>query len=624
MRQDNLVSNRRRLIIPIFLSGLIYTLLLFMIKLKIGYISVRLAYTDMYIPIYYWLIFIAATYLYSFCCKIKFLSLFRNMAVLGIFVHIYVMLIELNQFLLIKPDYARMYLHYAFAIETGLFALSGYFLCRRFLLNKLSLCTVDIYLYFPLATNIFYHLYRDIRYLSLLYFGFHLIILAALYFLHKKWFYFGIFKKERIASFIKSEKNVVIIIFLFSLFARAIFAFHILHLTADKFPTASDDGPTYNDNGILIMQNIANLISGKKILPSTYDPGYSIFLGLIYKIFGHSFYAATLAQSALNALMVVVVYLIARQIFNRRIGAVAAVLAAVNQPLIMLSVVLTTEALYIPLLVFSIYCLMKFSKNIDLKKSNYYLFLGGLFMGLAIITRAMLLLFPGLVILWLLLYRKWFKWIRASLVFLVGLLPALFLITILTYTNTGELKCFTNKQDPNWIAFTEKEGSTYIDPRHVYSNAKLIEMGISPFHDLRGSILIILKNPLKVLKIESEILPIRLKLFLFYPNFGYFDPIFILTSTTPNQYASTLVFYAMIILLTGIMNAIIKKGTAEKMSLVILIIIYYLIIHVGLTTGQCARYRVPIDPFFIIFAANGLYLFYKNVISRCTYFDENK
>lgn len=623
MKQIDRTINAYSWIMPIILSVFGYVLLFSIIQCGIGYIPIKLVYTDMYIPIYYWLALIGYTYLYSVSNKIKFSDLFLNMFVLGIFLHIYIMLLQLNQFLLNKPYYERMYLWYAFMIETGLFALSSYLLYHKFRLNRLfhnpqsplsAEIKKEIYLYFPLTINIFYHLYRDIKQINLLYFCFHLAILAVIYVLSKKKFYFQGFKKEAILSFIRREETVIILIFLFSFFVRVIFAFHIIHVTGDRFPTASDDGPTYNHYAILIMQSITNLISGNKIIPTPYDPGYSIFLGFIYKIFGYNFYVATLIQSLLNALMVTAIYLIARNIFNRKIGLVAAMLTALNQPLIMLSVVLTTEALYTPLLVFSIYCLMKYSKNMDTVRRKYWLLAGGFIMGFAIITRAMLLLFPGMVICWLLLYERGFKWMKSGMILIVGLIPALSLITILTYANTGEVKIFTTKQDSNWTAFADKEGSRYIDPRHIYSNAKLIEMGINPFKDFKGSLSIIMKNPLKVLKIESEILPIRLKLFLFYPNFGFFDPIFILTSTTPNQYASTVEFYALLILTVGMVNVLIKRVMVYRTSLLMLLIIYYLIIHVGLTTGQCSRYRVPINPFFMIFAANGLYLIFKIVV----------
>ena len=239
------------------------------------------------------------------------------------------------------------------------------------------------------------------------------------------------------------------------------------------------------------MQNIRHLFFGGKIIPGgAFDPGYSIFLGCIYKIFGYSFFAATLIQSVLSGLMTVVVYFIAKEVFNRKIGILAAMLTALNQPLIMLSVVLTTEALYIPLLVFSIYCLFKFANSAATRAKKYYLFAGGIIMGMAIITRAVILLFPLLVIFWLAFNKNNFGRLRMIKTFLLGMSIILVSITAITYTNTGRLEVFTNKHNMTWEDFTVKD-----DPRRSYSNAKLIEMGVNPYKDFTGSILNILKIP---------------------------------------------------------------------------------------------------------------------------------
>ncbi|MDP2905310.1 MAG: glycosyltransferase family 39 protein [Candidatus Omnitrophota bacterium] len=594
----------------IFLSLLTYLSLLLIVQSNRGYVPLTLVAADIYIPVYYWLVLFVYTFIYALYAKIKFSGILANMLILGVFLHIDLMLLGLNHSLLSNSYYARMYIGYAFLLETVLFAGSAYFFFQK---AGSKYTQKDFYLYLPLGFNLLYHLYRDMRYIAPAYFVFHLGLLLCAYFACKNKPL--ILRPIRAAAgFLKKERTIIILIFLFAFAARAIFAVHIIQVTAGAFPTASDDGPTYHDQAVLITQNIANLVSAKKIIPGAYDPGYSMFLGLIYKIFGPNFYAAALIQSALNALMVVFIYLIAKEIFNRNTGIIAAVLTAANQPLIMLSAVLTTEALSIPLFVFSIYCLLRFSKNARARSGSRWLFAAGLSLGVAIVTRAMLLLFPFIAVLWMLLYVSGSRWIKASTIFAAGILPAMIGVIILTYTNTGQFKMFTSKQDPNWIAFTENEGGRYIDPRHVYSNAKLIEMGINPFRDPKGALLIALKNPLKILKIESEILPKRLKLFLFYPPAGYFDPVFILASTTPNQYASTMGFYALLILVIGMVYVAADKRRVLQSSLPAVVLVYYLIIHVGLTTGQCWRYRIPLHPFFMIFAACGLCLIYKNII----------
>lgn len=608
MEQINPNSNKRSIILSFFLAVVTYGLLFFIIQSKMGYVPLRLVYTDIYIPIYYWLALSVCTYIYSVSNKIKFFDLVPSMLALGLFLHIYGMLLQLNRFLLSKADYGRVYLYYAFTIETILFIISGFFLYRKSRLFSSLDIKKEIYVCVPIVLNLFYHFYRDISHVHLFYSCLHFLILATIVISHKKILYAWNLNKKVVMNFITREETVMLCVFLFSFLIRLFFAFRILSITGERFPAASDDGPTYNANAVLIMQNIMHLFRSEKIMPGAFDPGYSIFLGFIYKIFGHSFLAATVIQSILSGLMVVVVYFIAKEAFNRKIGIIAAMLTALNQPLIMLSVVLTTEALYIPLLIFSIYCLLKFTNSAATYRKKNYLLTGGIIMGMAIITRAVILLFPLVIIFWLVFNENNFGRLRALKTFLLGLSVILISITAITYTNTGRLEVFTNKHNMTWEDFIQKE-----DPRRSYSNAKLIEMGVNPYRDFTGSILNILRNPIQFLKVESEILPLRLKLFLFYPNFGFFDPIFILTSTTPNQYASTMEFYSVLFLMIGLINVFINKASLHKTSLLLLIISYYLFIHVIVNTGQCARYRVPILPVFAIFAANGLYISYKEI-----------
>ena len=624
MQIDRASGGHRRIMMPICFAVLLYGVSFFIIQFNLGYIPVKLAHTYINIPVYYWLVFGALTYLYSIFNRVRFSVLSMEMLVLGIFLQVYIMLLGLNQFLRQMPAFARVYLIYAFAAETALFIISAYLVVRGLFLrgagDRDAAISRNTYFYIPLAVNIAYQLYRDIKHISLPYFCFHLFVLIIVYVFYKKGVSFCKLNRKKITDFLKREDVVVACIIISAFLIRAFFALRILRLTGDAFPLASDDGQTYDANAVLVMRSIANLARGRQIMPSAYDPGYSIFLGLVYKIFGRNFYAASLIQAALNALMTAGVYFIAKSVFNRRsIGLIAAVLTATNQPLIMLSAVLGVEALYIPLLVFSIYFLVRSAKDsIGMEKRNYYLFIAGLIMGFAIISRVGLLLFPGMVIFWLLLRGKGGHWFKSAGIFILGLAPAFFLVTFLVFANTGELGWFSKKQEVGWGVYSDivKKGGDKEDPRYIYSNAKLIEMGIEPFKDFQGSVAAISRDPLKVLKIESKIIAARLRFFLFYPNFGLFDPIFILNSTIPNQYAQTMEFYALLFLAAGITGVLIKKDRLRKSSPIIVLILYYLIVHVGLSPVQCARYRVPIVPFLIIFAANSLYLFYNGIVAK--------
>ena len=69
MEQIILDSNKHKVILPVFLSVLTYGLLVFIIQYRAGYIPIKLVYTDIYIPIYYWLALSACTYIYSTAIK---------------------------------------------------------------------------------------------------------------------------------------------------------------------------------------------------------------------------------------------------------------------------------------------------------------------------------------------------------------------------------------------------------------------------------------------------------------------------------------------------------------------------------------------------------------------------
>lgn len=79
-------------------------------------------------------------------------------------------------------------------------------------------------------------------------------------------------------------------------------------------------------------------------------PGYPYFLGAVYALSGgNSRTAGRLAGVALGALSVLLLYLIAKRIWGRRVGLVAAAMAAIFPPLVLLSRDLLSESLFIPL-----------------------------------------------------------------------------------------------------------------------------------------------------------------------------------------------------------------------------------------------------------------------------------
>ena len=129
-------------------------------------------------------------------------------------------------------------------------------------------------------------------------------------------------------------------------------------------------------------------------------PGYPYLLGGVYAVSGDSRAAGRLAGATLGALAVLLVYLIAKRVWGRRIGLVAATLAAVFPPLVLLSRDLVSESLFIALELGALFCVLEFRRT----RALYWAAAAGAACGLAALTRntGLALLVPVALGLWVL------------------------------------------------------------------------------------------------------------------------------------------------------------------------------------------------------------------------------
>ena len=92
-------------------------------------------------------------------------------------------------------------------------------------------------------------------------------------------------------------------------------------------------------------------------------PGYPYLLGGVYALSGDSLAAGRLLGVALGALSVLLLYLVAKRVWGRRVGLLAAAMAAVFPPLVLLSRDLISETLFIPLELGAVLCVLNFRRS---------------------------------------------------------------------------------------------------------------------------------------------------------------------------------------------------------------------------------------------------------------------
>jgi 4-amino-4-deoxy-L-arabinose transferase-like glycosyltransferase len=158
-------------------------------------------------------------------------------------------------------------------------------------------------------------------------------------------------------------------------------------------------------------------------------PGYPLLLGGVYALTGDSVEAGRYLNAILGAAGVLLLYLIAARIFSRRVALVAAALMAVYPPLVMLSLELYSEPLFIDLMLGAVLAAFVYRDDRRLR----WALLAGALAGLATLTRqnGVLLLAVLLFALWLPPRRRW----AAARAPLAALLIAVALIVPWTVRN---------------------------------------------------------------------------------------------------------------------------------------------------------------------------------------------
>lgn len=135
---------------------------------------------------------------------------------------------------------------------------------------------------------------------------------------------------------------------------------------------------------------------------SARPPLYPLILAGLYIAFGKSSMPPILIQSIFGALTVLFTYLIAKEIFNEKVGILASILAALYPYYVFHDTSLQDTTPFTLLTAVAIFFLLKSSKSISLSHS----FLAGVFLSLAVLVKATLLTLIPFAILWFILVIK--------------------------------------------------------------------------------------------------------------------------------------------------------------------------------------------------------------------------
>lgn len=322
-------------------------------------------------------------------------------------------------------------------------------------------------------------------------------------------------------------------------------------------------------------------------------PLYPLFLAGIYQLFGFDRFYVLLSQCLLGAILVLYVYRIGVSVFSPQVAKVGALVAAVYWPLVTIGLKISSEALFAPLLAAAAYyTILAFHR-----KRSGWVIAGAILIGLATLTRPVVIYFPAIVIVYFAL--EYLSQKDRRLLVDIVLYIVVFFITIFpwalrnharlghfifTSTNSGMVLSTGNMpREGKVFGFNLRKENLEPSQRYILDlpeierDRALQKMAVEHIR----------KNPGKIPRL------LLLKTLYFFSPFdwevlghedGVFNPWF---------------FWVLLFAIIGFFNLNWKPDHIVPAGL----ILYFFAL--SLVTYASPRLRLPVDPFFILFAATG-------------------
>jgi 4-amino-4-deoxy-L-arabinose transferase-like glycosyltransferase len=216
------------------------------------------------------------------------------------------------------------------------------------------------------------------------------------------------------------RKNLLpLLIFILAFGIRFIYLLGIKRLPLFEFPFAD---ALYNLDWA--KEIVAGSLWAKA--PFFRAPLYPFFLSLLIKVFGKDLFVLRIIQIFIGSLSCVLIYLLARRLFNSKVAILSAIFACFYAPLIFFDAEFLDTFFIIFFGLLSVYILICAQK----RPSIYRFFLGGIIIGISAIARPNILLFAVFIPFWLFFYFRKNLNLKKIFSFILFFILGLFLIVL--------------------------------------------------------------------------------------------------------------------------------------------------------------------------------------------------
>jgi 4-amino-4-deoxy-L-arabinose transferase-like glycosyltransferase len=378
------------------------------------------------------------------------------------------------------------------------------------------------------------------------------------------------------------------------------------------------------------FDNVAvSLISGEGYLSDAFrgNPILPFFLAASYKIFGHSYLAPRILQSFIGSLTVLVMFTLARRLLGRRVALLTGLGLALFPSLVYTSGVFYVDCLFTFLIALTVY-LLSITPPSDSFRRLLLIGLSGIALGVTVLCRPIFLAYVPFAVL-LILFRYGENWRRRIAYAAILAVAAFFTIMPWTLRNYARydrlLLVSTGTGLFLWRGNNElTRGDTddrYLDPGvgDVWLS-RLHSMPLSQRKELSDKYQSVSRDLQQLDNIDKDRYLQKLALSFIAENPGRSMALFfqkIQTLYTPftavrpehanifndmQRFLFLLIFYPTLVL--GVIGAV--HGLSNwRDHLALYFAVVSISVAYGVTTAA-ARFRIPIEPFLILYAAQGV------------------
>jgi len=316
-----------------------------------------------------------------------------------------------------------------------------------------------------------------------------------------------------------------------------------------------------------------------------------VTLAGIYAVAGVRVWVARLLLALLSAATCVLAARLARTLFDAPTGAATGLLMAIYPKLVYYAATITTETPCTLLLLVAMGVLLSAWRA---ERGWWRWGLGGAVLGLAVISRSALLLFPCAAALWVVLVRRpRRRAVAGAALLLVGFAMAMTPLWVRNYRVHGHFVPATTEGGYTlWISNNpEADGSGHCPiPQRLPEFNGLSEYGVDRLFARKG-LTWIREHPWDFVRLAGVKL---VRLWRLWPHAEFVG-----------KAAAVVGGVSFVpVLLLAVWGAVVARGTWRPLLLFYLLFLYYCGLHVVFVA--LTRYRVPMVPYLIILAAVGL------------------